>query len=194
MQLKLKIFQTISEVTFPILGYLFWNWTLFDITLFYFLDLLVSSVFLFVKVYETAKYQSIKINYFTNVLKLLFLYFIIILIGTLIFNQISNSFHFWKEFTRFFMLKDMGISQGIILFPLIFYAGYMQYKMKFIQTNQKSKTTVTVLFNEQLKALFILIGGLAIVFAGLQFIKISNEVLLFILVFCAGLYSFFWKN
>src|ERR1700741_5209084 len=141
VNLKLKLFQTLSEALLPLLGYFYWNWSFYDLLLFYFLDLLVATTFTFVKIKKVVIYTKTPSPVFMFTIGLFVCYFTIILLSVDLLPEIMPGFDFLKDTSRFFMLKDMGIPQGILLLPLVFYAGYLQYKMKFIQLNLVQKTS-----------------------------------------------------
>ena len=60
MNQQSKIIQLIGDLSIPLLGYYFWDWNIYFILFFYILDVLISTVFTFVKTYKINQYQQTK--------------------------------------------------------------------------------------------------------------------------------------
>lgn len=194
MQTKIKIFQTLSEALLPILGYFYWNWSFYDLLLFYFLDQIVASVFTFVKIKKVTDFHHQSPALIGFISFVLLCYSSIILVALLLIPTILPDFDFMLASMRFLLLKDMGLPQGVFLLPLVFYAGYLQYKMKFVQTNRVTKTTIQQIEKQHLQGLLVIIAVLGLGLGLTTFIKISEQVAVFTLILLTTSYSFFWKE
>jgi hypothetical protein len=118
-----KISILLGDVALPLMGYFFWDWNLYFILLFFMLDQLARVVFLHWRMKLTELNTIEKRN---QILKAVFLFLSeVIIIHTVIFFQ-NPSIHFLEEFLRFFHYKDMGIEQGYLLFPLVFFGEWMR--------------------------------------------------------------------
>lgn len=120
-----KISSLIGDVALPLFGYFFWNWNFYFILLFFMLDQLARVIFLpqRLKLIETSKAAKNKI-----VFRHIFLLLIeLIVIHSAVYFQ-NKDINFSNEFLRFLSYKDMGISQGVILIPLIIASEWMRIK------------------------------------------------------------------
>lgn len=194
MQTKIKVFQVLSEALLPILGYFYWHWSFYDLLLFYLLDLIVASVFTFVKIKKIGLVQEQKSSLTGFISLLLLSYVTIIVLALLLIPTILPVFDFVLDTKRFLLLEDMGLPQGIFLLPLVFYAGYLQYKMKFLQSNLAQKITVLQVKKQHLQGLFSIIAFLGLSVGLVQFVTISELSAVFSLILLTAIYSFFWKE
>lgn len=194
MQTKIKVFQVLSEALLPILGYFYWSWSFYDLLLFYLLDLIVASVFTFVKIKKISLLQDQKSSLTGFISLLLLSYVTIIVLALLLIPTILPAFDFVIDTKRFLLLEDMGLPQGIFLLPLVFYAGYLQYKMKFLQSNLAQKITVLQVKKQHLQGLFSIIAILGLSVGLVQVIRISELSAVFSLILLTAIYSFFWKE
>lgn len=194
MQTKIKVLQVFSEAFLPILGYFYWSWSFYDLLLFYLLDLIVASVFTFVKMRKIDLAQQQKSPLIGFVSALLLSYLTIIVLALLLIPNILPAFDFVKDTSRFFLLEDMGLPQGFFLLPLVFYAGYLQYKMKFVQTNLDQKISVLLMKKQHLQGLLTIIAILGFSEGLVQVISISELFAVFSLILLTAIYSFFWKE
>jgi len=194
VQTKIKIFQVLSEALLPILGYFYWSWSFYDLLLFYLLDLIVASVFTFVKIKKVEVVQLQKSSLIGFISILLLSYVSIIVLALLLIPTILPAFDVVKDTTRFLRLEDMGLPQGVFLLPLVFYAGYLQYKMKFLQTNLAQKMTVLQLKKQHFQGLLAIIAILGLSVGLVQVMTISEMIAVFSLILLTAIYSFFWKE
>jgi hypothetical protein len=194
MNWKLKLFQTFGEISIPVLGYFFWSWTLFDIALFYLLDFIMLGVLFHVKLKKIEEFHEKKQRFFPLILIQLLLFLIIIFLSHVIFSKIIVDFNFFKEFKRFFFLKDMGLPQGYFLFPLIVYAAYLNFKMNFISTKLYTKTTLETLKKQHFVSLFLTISMLGVLFGISHFFHLNAIPILVLLILSTSCFSLFWKR
>lgn len=146
MQIKpihLRVFQLAAEIAIPLLGYFFWDWGFYFILLFFLLDYLVFTIFTFVKHLKIVRYRNTPYFFPTKQVlsTILLLTFTIIFVFTAL--PLIGPFDFSSETWEFLSYKEMGIPQGILLFPLVVYGGYAQYKMQFLMNGKFSQISAT---------------------------------------------------
>jgi hypothetical protein len=169
-----KISILIGDVALPLMGYFFWDWNLYFILLFFMLDQLARVVFLHWRMKLTELSSTEKRN---QIIKAGFLFLSeVIIIHIVIFFQ-NPSIHFLEEFSRFFHYKDMGIEQGYILFPLVFFGEWMRInnELKLNIVDQKQ----LALLAKSLKNAFVRIAFFALILGVLSFILLPESFIIF---------------
>lgn len=124
------IIQLIGELVIPLLGFFLWDWSLLFILLFYLLENLFFSYFRIETVREIKK-QILKKDQPRNskiLFKSLILWLIECVLVHLFILLIYPNQSLPKEWIKFFMYQDLGIPQGIILLPLLYFASKMRMK------------------------------------------------------------------
>lgn len=124
------IIQLIGELVIPLLGFFLWDWSLLFILLFYLLENLFFSYFRIETVREIKK-QILKKDQPRNskiLFKSLILWLIECVLVHLFILLIYPNQSLPKEWIKFFMYQDLGIPQGIILLPLLYFASKMKMK------------------------------------------------------------------
>ncbi len=173
------IVQLIGELVIPLLGYFLWDWSLLFILLFYLIENLFFSYFrieTFREVKKTVwkKEQPRELKIFSKSFTLWMIEFVLvhIFIAVIYPNQ-----SFRKEWVDFFMYQDLGIPQGIILLPLIYFASRMKMKQDVILIirNLKSADELNQM-NVRYKHSWISIGIWGILI-GLNYFISLNEIL-----------------
>jgi hypothetical protein len=112
-----------------------------------------------------------------QILKAVFLFLSeVIIIHIVIFFQ-NPSIHFLEEFSRFFHYKDMGIEQGYLLFPLVFFGEWMRInnELKLNIVGQKQKAILA----KSLKNAFVRIGFFALTLGILSLILVPESIIIF---------------
>jgi hypothetical protein len=127
----LKIF---TDLLIPILGFLWWNWSIYFILLFLLLDLAVSEVLVNLKTKKIKSYsEKVVVKQWVTFGVYSFLLFIISSVAIHIgMKQIRFDINFTDEIYNFLSYKEMGVAQGIVLIPLVVLMGYSQYKTEFL--------------------------------------------------------------
>jgi hypothetical protein len=158
------------------------------------LDLIVNTCFLPLKL---SKIEG-KIVHKAKIIQHYVFYVVALLgiciLGLLLSGNIIPNFDLKAQSIAFFMLKDMGIPQGFFLIPLVFYAGYMQYKMEFLMPKKFSQISVNQLLNKHLKGLLLSLGFLGISLGVIQFLIVPEIVAVLVLVCLTSAYSFWMKR
>lgn len=161
---KLKFIQAIGEAFIPLLGFFYFEWNLYFIILFYFIDLVTTEVFLHLKVNQILKFQSVrsypkkwKLNTLINSLLVL-----IILAGThFVIALLYPGISFKQEFVDFVMYEEAGIPipQGFILLPIVIFGNYQQYKTMFLRPKLYQRQSWSFLLYSRRRALMITLTG-----------------------------------
>ena len=164
----------VGDIAFPLMGYFLWDWSLYFILIFFMLDQLVRVFFLNwrMKLTELSATQKRK-----QLLKASFLFLSeVIIIHAVIFFQ-NPSIHFLDEFWGFFHYKDLGIEQGYILFPLVFFGEWMrinnELKMNIVGQKQLS------ILAKSLKNTFVRIAFFALILGVLHFVLLPESLIIF---------------
>jgi hypothetical protein len=189
---QVRIIQAVADLSIPLMGYFFWNWDFYFILLFYLLDYKVFCAFSFVKFHKIIQYKGLQNKFpFLN----LFLTVSLILIGFIAIipalYQIDPAFDLLKNTWAFLSYKEMGIAQGIILIPLLIYAGFMQYKMQFLLTGKFQTTKTSEIWKLHFQTMFLVIAASGL-FLGLSLLsEIPVIFYVFTLIFGVSAYRFF---
>ncbi len=184
---KLKFIQAIGEAVIPLLGFFYFEWNLYFILLFYFIDLITTEVFLHLKINQILKFQSVrsypkkwKINTLVNSFLVL-----IILTGThFVIALLYPGVSFKEEFVNFVMYEEAGIPipQGFILLPIVVFGNYQQYKTMFLRPRLYQRQSWSLLFYSRKRALLITLAGLIIAFTSASFVVIPIVIYLILIV------------
>ena len=142
-----KSIQLFSEALIPLLGFFLWDWGLYFILLFYIIDLFANEFVIHLKSRKTTDFQlekSNKLTWVKNGLISLFLIVVVIVLIHVVMRSIDPSIDFKQQAQNFWNYTELGIKQGYVLFPLLFFVGYQQYKMQFLA---RAKYIIGVIYN-----------------------------------------------
>ncbi len=198
MQFKInpKLIQLVGDIIIPTLGYLFWGWGLFFIVLFFLLDLIIREFFFIKKTHKIISVQHFNQSSFKRKFTLFSLGSIglllcVLTLSFLIFYKILPKFEFTKELKGFLFYTEFGIPQFILLFPLLYFGGMMQFKREFILPKKylelKFKPITTAHFKTYVIIILLEILLLTLSF----FITFSEGVYVITLLLIYLLYQFF---
>jgi len=175
-RLNPKIIQLTGEALIPLLGFFWWNWSLYFIILFYLLDYFSGEIFMHVKSMKIRQEQ--KSN--SGGIKLSVLSFVFLLVNVsivhLAMRSVDGSIKFPKEIWNFWSYEDMGVEQGYILIPLIALVGYQRFKMEFMVPMLFKKLNHKQLWNPHLKVHFLILGGSALIIGISSFVIFSDLI------------------
>lgn len=195
LQQKLRLFQVLGELAIPLLGYFWWGWSYFDLCLFYLLDLLATSFFLYLKMLRIQTEQRlVAVSLLPFSVKLFSAVAVLVALGYLLMTQLIPNFNFWEATWHFLLLEDLGLPQGIFLFPLVIYAAYLQHKMNFLQPQRYRTMRLERLQADFLRALYICIAGLGLGFALSFLLPIPELLAVLFTALGIAIYSFFYRN
>ncbi|MDB4075021.1 MAG: hypothetical protein QNK78_07170 [Crocinitomicaceae bacterium] len=178
MRLNRKHFLLFSEALIPVLGFFFWNWGLYFILLFYFIDVLAQEVIMHLKSKKITKTHNIKDNkewFFSGALSLFTVFAMITLIHVAMYS-IEPSIDFIKQIKLFWTYEEMGMQQGYLLIPLVVFAAYSQYRMDFLMMRKDRVAELNIEWKKHLRALLVIIGFTGIVIGLSQFIVLAEIV------------------
>jgi hypothetical protein len=164
---RLKLINAIGEAVIPLMGLLFFDWGIYFILLFYFIDLVATEVFVYIKVNKIIRFQRINFSFSIRYGRLIFntfLMLMVIVIAHLAVYFIVPDIDFLLQINAFLSYEEAGIPipQGYILLPLVILGNFQQYKTLFVKTGVFQRSSWKVLIFSRRKALYIsLIGGIA---------------------------------
>lgn len=188
-----KYLLLIGELLIPILGYVFWDWSLYFLFLFLFIDLLMYQTLYFFKANKISLYTGQIQSIFKKIaigIALLLISAILFCGFTFVFNAIEQT-DYKAEIIAFWKYKDMGIEQGYVLVPLVVITAIMSYKTEFILQRNFEKTTNNQLIKQQLldsfACIFLLVLNIALYYSDL---KINLIYFIFNLILI-GFYKFY---
>ena len=178
---KLEIISAIlGDAALPLVGFLFWDWGFYFITLFFLFDLVIRTLFLhkrigFLPSIILPKAFLLKGIGFV-VSEVLILHFLVYFS----FNPISFTAEIWS----FLSYEELGVAQGILLLPLLFLNEIIRIRNeKKLGTSQNVR--FEILKNYQLSGLFrILFWSLLLFLTFLFSISETTLVAILILTLC----------
>lgn len=136
-----KFIQLIGDLIIPLIGYFYWNWSLYFIVVFLIIDLIIKEIYVIKKstlIIHSQHFnqQNPKIKNRVLILTSIVILSIAILFSHLFFYGFIKEFKVTEELYKFVMYKELGIPQCLILIPLLFLGGNLQFKMEFIKPKQ----------------------------------------------------------
>lgn len=184
---KQKLIQAIGEGVIPLLGFFFFDWGLYFILLFYFIDLISTEVFIHIKANKVVTFKSS--NHTRKpwlVLGLLSFVFMIstVLMTHMVMPFIDPNIQFYEELIAFLSYQEAGIpiAQGYILLPLVVFGNYQQYKLFFLMPAKYRVLSINEIFNSRIKALSLALIGAFIALALAYFTEVPEVVYLLTIV------------
>lgn len=153
-QLNKKITQLINDLAIPFLGLFIYDWGVFFIGLFFLLDYLFGFLFLFKKDVFLKKHLLQERSQ-KSLLFALASFALVIILALLAFRVIIPNFSLRVELWGFLTFTEFGISQGLIILPLLLITTQLQYKMEFINQGKYALFTREELWKISAKESFI---------------------------------------
>ncbi len=187
-----KTIQLFSEAFIPLLGFFLWDWGLYFILLFYIIDVFANELVIHLKSRKTTDYQieeSNKATWFKNSLISIFLIALMIILIHLVMWSIQPEINFLLEVKEFWNYTELGIKQGYVLLPLLFFVGYQQYRMQFLAGAKYRKTILRDLWKKHLQSFIVVIGFSGLVFGLSQFFIFPEIVYVLGIVLFTTLYK-----
>ena len=198
MRINPKYIQLVGDAIIPILGFFLWDWNLYFILLFYFLDILTKEVLLHLKSNKICQYKK-QINYDVflkekrerlkfGIISSVLLLFCVFLVQ-LAMPFIQSDFHATEQIISFWSYKEMGIEQGYVLVPLVIFMGYSQYKMEFLAPSIFTKLSIQNLWLPHLKSMLVLMSFSALSFAIVRLKSFPQWVFVVSIVVVSSIYQ-----
>jgi hypothetical protein len=196
MQVQPKYFLILSDALIPLLGVFFWDWGLYFILLFYIIDLLAREALMHLKTHRIYLAQGLKNRekWFVKGVISLALFLLSITVIHLAVWWTNPSISFGKEIVNFWTYKELGIQQGYLLFPLVAYAAYAQYKMTFLMTGKARKVLMDSLWKQHFVALLLIIAGAIVGGVTVFFLGFSDTLTVCLIVAAVACYSYFFEK
>ena len=192
MKLNPKYLQLVADALIPLLGLLVWNWSLYFILLFYFFDLISAEIIVHLKSKKTISFQGIaglkKVWYKWGITSFSFLLLSIVMIHFAVYF-ISPGIDFKIEALAFWNYEEMGIKQGYILLPLVFFVSYQQYKMTFLMAGRFRNTQLNFLWKKHIIPLILIIAFAGICLGVSWFIQLPEAVYVIGIIALSSLYK-----
>lgn len=184
---RLKLINAIGEAIIPLMGLLFFDWGLYFILLFYFIDLVATDVFIYVKVNKIIQFQRINFPFATRFGRLILnsvLMLLVLILTHLTVFLIDPEIDFTKQIIAFLSYEEAGIPipQGYILLPLVIFGNYQQYKMTFLKTGLFQRLSWKNLIFSRRKAIYIAIIGALLAALVAYFITIPEFIYVLLIV------------
>ena len=184
---KQTLIQALGEAIIPLLGFFFFDWGLYFILIFYFIDLLVTEFFLHLKIRKIVRYRFNENNKKEWLKKgaLSFALMLLLIISThLAVLFIDPKIDFYNEFKEFVLYEEAGIPipQGIILLPLVVLGNFQQYRMFFIFPAKFRALYISQLFNLRKKALLLGVAGAGFTIAFSYLLNLPEVIYLLLLI------------
>jgi hypothetical protein len=194
MKLNPKVIQILGDGIIPLLGYFLWDWSLYFILLFYFLDLITKEVLLHLK---TKKIKTIQHHndrsffkkwFFKGTISIVTLSISTFLVQYMMYC-IHPDFSAWKEIVDFISYTEMGIPQGLLLIPLVIVMGYVQFKNEFIKPKRYLTQKFESLWKQHLTSNLMILAGAGLGLGISSFIILPEWLFVIAIVIVSGVYQ-----
>ena len=192
---QLRIFQALSDLAIPLLGFFLWNWDFYFILLFLLLDYFVFCVFSFVKERKIDSHQGIPHRF--NLQNFLLTVLLVAASLAILFPAISiinPAFDIAKDTWAFLAYKDMGIAQGTVLLPLLIFGGYVQYKMQFLVPRKFATLSKTEVWKMHFMTILLVLSASGLLLGTAFLIVFPSIVYILALIFGVAAYRFFYSR
>ena len=178
---KLEIISAIlGDAALPLVGFLFWDWGFYFITLFFLFDLVIRTLILHKRIGFLPSIILPKAFLLKGIGFVVSEVLILHLLVYFSFNPISFTAEIWS----FLSYEELGVAQGILLLPLLFLNEIIRIRNeKKLGTSQNVR--FEILKNYQLSGLFrILFWSLLLFLTFLFSISETTLVAILILTLC----------
>ncbi|MDA7761763.1 hypothetical protein N8927_01035 [Crocinitomicaceae bacterium] len=113
---KIEIFSALlGDVALPLIGFLFWDWGFYFISLFFLFDLLFRTLFIKRRLKPIDELKNRRAIIFKA---FLFTFLEVILIHCIVVGAFPHT-NIGDSFIYFLTYEEMGIAQGVVLLPLL---------------------------------------------------------------------------
>lgn len=191
MKINPKYIQLAGDALIPLCGFFLWDWNLYFILLFYFIDMAADEVILHLKSNKIVKSQGseYKLNWLKYGLMSFFSFVFALILIHFSMMFIEEGINFKVEALAFWNYEEMGMKQGVLLIPLVFLVGLMQYRMEFLLPAAYRKVNINFLWKKHILALFAIIAISAFFLAFSQFVILSELVYVLFVVVAISAYK-----
>lgn len=113
---KIEIFSALlGDVALPLIGFLFWDWGFYFISLFFLFDLLFRTLFIKRRLKPIDELKNRRAIIFKA---FLFTFLEVILIHCIVVGAFPHT-NIGDSFIYFLTYEEMGIAQGVVLLPIL---------------------------------------------------------------------------
>ncbi len=196
MRIQPKYIQLVGDAVIPLAGFFFWNWSLYFILLFYFLDVLASEVIQHLKSAKIIDYQGKQKKSVWRFYGILSFFALVLVISMIHFSLllIQPSIHFLNELVTFWTYEEFGIQQGFLLLPIIAFGAYQQYKMYFLVPARQRTTQLETSWQRHLKTFAFMAGVTGIISLTSLVIVLPEVAYVGLIVAGVAAYRFFFPG
>ena len=193
MKIQQAYVQLVGDAIIPLAGALFFDWGLYFILIYYFLELLAQEVILQLKSKKIAEYsgKGTELRGKYTALSFLFLLVGIGLIHLAVYF-IHPGIHFQQEWIDFMAYEDMGIPQGVLLLPLVAFAEYQQYRMTFLMPAKFRSVRMEDLWKSHHQSQLLVLAAAGISVGLAQVLTLPDLVYVLAIVLLRAAYQF-WQ-
>lgn len=192
---RLVYVQAVGDAVIPVVAFLFFDWALYFILLYYFIDLIISEITVHFKIKKVLRFRKGH-SYYKSELKRgaylsMFLMFAFIVLCHLAMDRYAYNINFSKEFIAFLQYKELGvpIPQGLLLIPILLLANYQQYQMIFIRNEQFRFLLPTQLMESKLRQNIILFLVALIGIPIIAFLQPNELIVILIIIISKFIYD-----
>lgn len=189
-QLYIKL---VSSLLIPILGFLWWDWSLYFIFLYYFLELFSNEIVVRLKskkILGNGEERQFPFPTKTYAIVSGIFYLLIVAFIHLGMALYQPEINFSKEIWEFLAYKELGIPQGIILLPLIAMMTYSSYKVEFIMPRLYLRINENALWKQHVKGHFVLLAFAMILTLLATHFQLKEVLVLSIVLIATTLYNY----
>jgi hypothetical protein len=193
MKVQPKYIRLLGDALIPLLGYFLWDWSLYFILIFYFIDIIINEIVMHFKSKKILEFnpEQIKKDWIKFGIQSLFLFLPVLFIAHFALSIRPTQIDFWKEFIAFLSYKELGIEQGYVLIPLLVLMGYQSYKLEFIIVRKHLNTSLDFIWKPYLKAQLLLLAFSALGLGILSLINLPDVVILLLIIGISSSYNYF---
>jgi hypothetical protein len=179
---KIEIISSLlGDVALPLVGFLFWDWGFYFISLFFLFDLIFKTFFLKKRLSPLEEMRGrnklLLYSFLFSFIEVLMIHFIVI--------GAFPSMNIGDAFIDFLSYQELGIAQGVVLLPLLFLNEWMRIRNEN-KIAVPHAVRIMIIYNSQRVQRYRLILWLAMSLA-ILFFQVNELVLIitFFLFFIA---------
>jgi len=196
MKSKQKYIQLLFEALIPVLGFFVWDWSLYFILLFYFIDVLTGEFIVHLKSKKIVAVQGPqqKSSWRSKGAMSFMLLAVSFALVHFAVWSIHPKIDFVQQIVDFWTYTELGVQQGYILLPMVALLGYQQYKMEFLIKGKDRTTELPVVWQKHISTLLAFLGFSGVVLGLSQFIVFHEVVYVLAIVIATGAYNFVFRD
>ncbi len=189
--------KILAESLIPILGYVFWEWSIHFVVMFCILDMLAKEILFHLKVKKILETQGTSKKTHIRKAKMVsvFIFISSIVLSELLAFIIVEDYSFTNEAYAFWMLEDTGLPQGYFLLPLLLLMVWMDYKLTFLKFKLHMKMNLMLFAEDHVRNNAAFLMTLALLTMSNAIFLLNDWLMLgAIILGPLALYTYFKKN